>query len=45
MIPERYMEWPAQSTAEDPCDVRLSNDEGERYVQGTAQVALPWRAG
>ena len=22
----------------------LSNDEGERYVQGTAQVALPSRA-
>ena len=26
------------------CDVMLSNDEGERYVQGTAQVALPSRA-
>jgi len=26
------------------CDVVLSNDEGERYVQGTAQVALPSRA-
>jgi hypothetical protein len=25
------------------CDVVLSNDEGERYVQGTAQVALPLR--
>src|SRR5262245_22417390 len=25
------------------CDVMLSNDEGERYVQGTAQVALPSR--
>jgi hypothetical protein len=25
-------------------DVMLSNDEGERYVQGTAQVALPSRA-
>jgi acyl dehydratase len=23
------------------CDVMLSNDEGERYVQGTAQIALP----
>jgi hypothetical protein len=23
------------------CDVMLSNDEGERYVQGTALVALP----
>src|SRR5689334_22534568 len=23
------------------CDVMLSNEEGERYVQGTAQVALP----
>ena len=26
------------------CDVMLSNEEGERYVQGTAQVALPSRA-
>jgi hypothetical protein len=26
------------------CDVMLGNDEGERYVQGTAQVALPSRA-
>lgn len=26
------------------CDVTLSNEEGERYVQGTAQVALPTRA-
>ena len=26
------------------CDVMLSNDEGDRYVQGTAQVALPSRA-
>jgi hypothetical protein len=26
------------------CDVMLSNDEGERYVQGSAQVALPSRA-
>jgi hypothetical protein len=26
------------------CDVMLSNDEGERSVQGTAQVALPSRA-
>ena len=26
------------------CDVMLSNAEGERYVQGTAQVALPSRA-
>lgn len=25
------------------CDVMLSNEEGERYVQGTAQVALPTR--
>ena len=25
------------------CDVMLSNDEGERYVQGTAQIALPSR--
>jgi len=25
------------------CDVMLSNEEGERYVQGTAQVALPSR--
>ena len=26
------------------CDVVLSNAEGERYVQGTAQIALPSRA-
>ena len=26
------------------CDVMLSNEEGERYVQGTAQVVLPSRA-
>ena len=26
------------------CDVTLSNEEGDRYVQGTAQVALPKRA-
>ena len=26
------------------CDVTLSNEEGERYVQGTAQIALPARA-
>lgn len=26
------------------CDVMLGNAEGERYVQGTAQVALPSRA-
>ena len=26
------------------CDVTLSNEEGERYVQGTAQMALPARA-
>jgi len=26
------------------CDVVLSNEEGERYVQGTALVALPTRA-
>ena len=26
------------------CDVTLSNEEGERYVQGTAQMALPSRA-
>ena len=26
------------------CDVMLGNEEGERYVQGTAQVALPSRA-
>jgi hypothetical protein len=25
------------------CDVMLSHDEGERYVQGTALVALPSR--
>lgn len=26
------------------CDVMLGNEDGERYVQGTAQVALPTRA-
>ena len=26
------------------CDVMLGNAEGERYVQGTAQMALPSRA-
>jgi acyl dehydratase len=26
------------------CDVMLSNEEGERFVQGTAKVALPSRA-
>ena len=26
------------------CDVMLGNAEGERYVQGTAQIALPSRA-
>jgi hypothetical protein len=26
------------------CDVVLSNEEGERYDQGTALVALPTRA-
>lgn len=26
------------------CDVMLSNEEGERFVQGTAKVALPARA-
>ena len=26
------------------CDVVLSHEEGERYVQGTAQIALPSRA-
>jgi hypothetical protein len=26
------------------CDITLSNEEGERYVQGTAQVVLPARA-
>ncbi len=25
------------------CDIMLSNEEGERYVQGTAQVLLPKR--
>ena len=25
------------------CDVLLSNEEGDRYVQGTAQIALPKR--
>jgi acyl dehydratase len=25
------------------CDLMLSNEEGDRYVQGTAQVALPKR--
>jgi hypothetical protein len=25
------------------CDVMLNNAEGERYVQGTAKVALPSR--
>jgi acyl dehydratase len=25
------------------CDITLSNTEGDRYVQGTAQVALPSR--
>ncbi len=25
------------------CDVLLSNEDGDRYVQGTAQVALPRR--
>jgi hypothetical protein len=25
------------------CDILLSNEEGDRYVQGTAQVALPKR--
>ena len=25
------------------CDVMLANEEGDRYVQGTAQVALPRR--
>ena len=26
------------------CDVMLGNEEGEQYVQGTAQMALPARA-
>jgi len=26
------------------CDVMLGNEEGERYVQGAAQIALPARA-
>ena len=26
------------------CDVMLGNEEGERYVQGAAQIALPSRA-
>jgi acyl dehydratase len=26
------------------CDLILTNEEGDRYVQGTAQVALPRRA-
>ena len=26
------------------CDVLLSNEDGDRYVQGTAQVALPKRS-
>lgn len=26
------------------CDVLLANEDGDRYVQGTAQVALPKRA-
>ena len=27
------------------CDVLLSNEDGDRYVQGTAQIALPKRHG
>jgi hypothetical protein len=25
------------------CDLQLTNEDGDRYVQGTAQVALPRR--
>jgi hypothetical protein len=25
------------------CDLMLTNEDGDRYVQGTAQVALPKR--
>jgi hypothetical protein len=25
------------------CDLQLTNEDGDRYVQGTAQVALPKR--